>query len=297
MKGVFWNSNGFKDLKKHKFISDLTKENNLNFIAISEAGRSDFTPRFLKNLCSGRDYLWHRKAPKGRSGGILHGIDLQFYDIGAIDEGDYYVKFYLCNKTDSYKWALVVAYSPAQDEHKESVLAELVNMCSHGNLPLLMCGDYNILRYPLEKNNDRYNARWSFLFNAVIDGLNLRELQMSGRKYTWANNLANPTFEKLDQVLLTTEWEEKFLLATLQALTREVFDHTPLLLNSGESAHMATQPMFKFELGWLLRDGFLDMVRDIWTNTVVGDSPMQRWQGKIHKLRQYLRGWAKNTGG
>jgi hypothetical protein len=51
MKGVFWNSNGFKDLKKHKFISDLTKENNLNFIAISEAGRSDFTPRFLKNLC------------------------------------------------------------------------------------------------------------------------------------------------------------------------------------------------------------------------------------------------------
>jgi hypothetical protein len=50
---VFWNSNGFKDLKKHRFISDLTKEYNHNFIAISETGRSDFTPRFLKNLCSG----------------------------------------------------------------------------------------------------------------------------------------------------------------------------------------------------------------------------------------------------
>jgi hypothetical protein len=35
--------------------------------------------------------------------------------------------------------------------------------------------------------------------------------------------------------------------------------------------------MFKFELGWLLREGFMDMVRDIWTNTVVGDSPMERW--------------------
>jgi hypothetical protein len=27
MKGVFWNSSGFKDPKKHKFVSDLTKEN------------------------------------------------------------------------------------------------------------------------------------------------------------------------------------------------------------------------------------------------------------------------------
>jgi hypothetical protein len=72
----FWNSNGFKDPKKHKFISDLTKENNLNFIAISETRRSDFIPRFLKNLC-----------------GILLGVDLQMYDIGAIEERDFYVKF------------------------------------------------------------------------------------------------------------------------------------------------------------------------------------------------------------
>jgi endonuclease/exonuclease/phosphatase family metal-dependent hydrolase len=57
---------------------------------------------------------------------------------------------------------------------------------------------------------------------------------MSGRKYTWANNLATPTFEKLDRILVTTEWEEKFPLSTVQALTREVSDHTPLLLNSGE---------------------------------------------------------------
>jgi hypothetical protein len=65
---------------------------------------------------------------------------------------------------------------------------------------------------------------------------------MLGRKYTWANNLATPTFEKLDRILMTTEWEEKFPLSTIQALTREVSDHTPLLLNSVESSRMATQP-------------------------------------------------------
>jgi hypothetical protein len=84
------------------------------------------------------------------------------------------------------------------DQHKERFLAELVNTCNHENLLLLIGGDFNILRRPSEKNNDRYDERWSFLFNAIIDGLHLREIKMSGRKYIWANNLAVPTFEKLD---------------------------------------------------------------------------------------------------
>jgi transposase len=53
--------------------------------------------------------------------------------------------------------------------------------------------------------------------------------------------------------------------------------------------------MFKFEIGWLFREGFMDIVRDIWTHTVGGCTPMERWQRKICRLRQYLRGWAKNT--
>jgi hypothetical protein len=118
MKGVYWNSNGFRDPKKHKFVSDLMKENNLNFITISETCWSDFTPRFLKNLCSGRDYLWHCKPLNGRSGGTFLGVDLQCIGIGSIDEGDHYIKFHLTNKTDEFKWALVLLYGPAQDDRK-----------------------------------------------------------------------------------------------------------------------------------------------------------------------------------
>jgi exonuclease III len=102
--------------------------------------------------------------------------------------------------------AFVAVYGSPQPDQKENFLAELVRMCSHENLPLLMGGDYNILRNPSEKNNSNYSTRWPFLFNAVIDGLNLKEL-------TWANNLAQPTFVKLDRIIITTEWEEKFPLS------------------------------------------------------------------------------------
>jgi hypothetical protein len=66
-------------------------------------------------------------------------------------------------------------------------------------------GDFNIIRRRKEKNNNRYDDRWPFLFNVVINNLNLREIEPSERQYTWANNLPKPTYEKLDRVLVTME--------------------------------------------------------------------------------------------
>ena len=82
----------------------------------------------------------------------------------------------------------------------------------------------------------------------------------------------------------------------VHALNREISDHTPLLMNTGNSS-VTYQPQFTFELGWLLREGFVEMVSDIWQNTLAEGTPLERWQNKIRKLRQYLRGWAKHTSG
>jgi hypothetical protein len=146
---------------------------------------------------------------------ILLGNDLSMFHIGAIDESDYYIKFYLYNKNDSFKWTLAVVYSPAQDDQKSQFLTELVNMCSWEALPILIDGNFNIRRNLDKKNKDSYNSKWPFLFNVVIDGLNLRELEMLGRKYTWANALENLTYDKLDRVLIATEWEQMFPLSTV----------------------------------------------------------------------------------
>jgi hypothetical protein len=114
-------------------------------------------PRFLKNKCGGRDFLWHSKAPHERSGGILLGVDQQMFDIGSIVEGGFYIKFQLCNKPDGFKWPLAAVYGPAQATHKE-FLAELVCMGSQENLPLVVGGDYNILwKLPTKKN---FSLNW-----------------------------------------------------------------------------------------------------------------------------------------
>jgi hypothetical protein len=68
----------------------------------------------------------------------LLGIDLDVYDIGAIDEGDFYVMFHLCSKEDSFKWSPVVVYGPVQVDLKEQFLTELVHMYSHEQFPILI---------------------------------------------------------------------------------------------------------------------------------------------------------------
>jgi endonuclease/exonuclease/phosphatase family metal-dependent hydrolase len=101
---------------------------------------------------------------------------------------------------------------------------------------MLIGGDFNIVRNNKKKNNDRYSAKWPFLFNAVIDSFDLREIELSGRQFTWANSLLTPAYEKLDRVLMTTEWKFKYPLVSVRAIDRGISDHTPLLLDIGDAA-------------------------------------------------------------
>jgi hypothetical protein len=103
--------------------------------------------------------------------------------------------------------------------------------------------------------------------------------------------------DSVDRILLSTEWEQKFPFAKVMALSRDISDPTCLLLDTGRAPSNGNQPIFKFELGWLLRDRFTDMVREIWESVSEEVDSMRRWQAKIRRLRQHLRGWAKNVSG
>ena len=65
MKGIFWNSRGLRDLAKFRFLSDITKEQNLDFIALIETCRKNFTDTELNNICGDKQFLWSWIDPGG----------------------------------------------------------------------------------------------------------------------------------------------------------------------------------------------------------------------------------------
>jgi endonuclease/exonuclease/phosphatase family metal-dependent hydrolase len=58
---------------------------------------------------------------------------------------------------------------------------------------------------------------------------------MGGRQFTWTNSLPEPTYEKLDRVLMDLDWEFKFPLVSVRVVPRieGLSDHAPILLSTG----------------------------------------------------------------
>ena len=188
-------------------------------------------------------------------------------------------------------------YGPAKDDFKLAFLSELICTCQQNPMPTLIGGDFNIMTHSKEKNKDNVNPRWPFLFNAVIDTFDLREIELTGRQFTWANSLADPTYEKLDRALMTSEWEFKYPMVTVHALDRGVSDHSPLLLDTGDPSFTGTAKQFKMELSWLTHYEFKERVIEIWNKPVGGHNSVQCWNRKMGALRKHLRGWARHHHG
>jgi hypothetical protein len=58
---------------------------------------------------------------------------------------------------------------------------------------------------------------------------------MAGRQFTWANSLPDPTYKKLDRVLMDTDWEDKYPMVFVRALERieRLSDYAHILLRTG----------------------------------------------------------------
>jgi len=113
MKGFYWNSRGLSDLAKYRYISEAIRDHNLDFVAIMETGNQDMSRTNLNRLSGGADFVWHCLPQRGRSGGILLGVNSLILDLSLIVEGDFFIKFHLRNRQNDFKWILMAVYGSA----------------------------------------------------------------------------------------------------------------------------------------------------------------------------------------
>jgi mannosylglycoprotein endo-beta-mannosidase len=171
--------------------------------------------------------------PVGRFGGLLLGVDTNYQKVLETETGKHFIRMQLSDKLSRLCWHLIVVYGPAQVDDKENFLAEFAQLCIKCKGAAVIGGDFNIIRKTSEKNKPCILPRWSHIFNSIIDLNGLKEIRLLGRQFTWANNLPDPTFEKLDRVLVTAEWDQAYPLAVVTGMNRDISDHVPLLLKYG----------------------------------------------------------------
>ena len=85
------------------------------------------------------------------------------------------------------------------------------------------------------------------MFNSIINNKELKELELTGRKFTWSNNQEIPLMAKFDRILVSTEWESVFPLVTVRSFPRIISDHTALIMDTCCEEVKVTK-LFRFEL-------------------------------------------------
>jgi hypothetical protein len=187
-------------------------------------------------------------------------------------------------------WWLTCVYGPQGNDDKIQFLQELRDIRAACPGPWMIAGDFNLIYKDEDKNNTNYNRAMMGRFRRFINDLALKDIPLHGRKYTWSNHQDSPTLVRLDRVLCSVDWEDRFPNCLLQSLSSDDSDHCPLLL--GLHDIKPGQRRFHFESFWTKLDGFQEEVAAAWASVPTSSCPFLTLEQKFKATVRALQRWS-----
>lgn len=235
---MFWNIRGLGRPGRIPALVNNIRSNHVDFVGIIETKKNSFSPGLLKSLVGNIPFSWHFLPANRTAGGILVGLNSDIFNVTVGELLKFSISLMLQEKKTGFSWKLVVVYGSPYEEGKQEFIDELHTIMQSWRGPMMLGGDFNLIRSSSDKNNSNINYRWVDAFNEWIDKWGLVELNPTNRKYTWTNNQENLVLAKLDRIFVTTDWDANFPLSRVKALARTPSDHNPLLIDTGNNMCM-----------------------------------------------------------
>ncbi|KAE8790479.1 hypothetical protein D1007_35250 [Hordeum vulgare] len=185
---------------------------------------------------SRHQFAWQWLPATGQSGGILLGVREDAFSIEVMDRGEFFVSMSVIDRRVHLSWEVIIVYGPADHGRSANFLAELKNKVERCSTPVVVAGDFNLIRWACDKSSPNVDRVRMRLFNDCIADLALREIARVGARFTWSNKQADPIRSVLDRVFVSAQWAVMFPLCSLKVVTRIGSDHMPLLFSSGEGS-------------------------------------------------------------
>ena len=167
------------------------RSEDVDIVGLQETIRQDFTIQELEGL-SRHKFAWQWLPATGHSGGILLGVKEDTFEVEDMDRGEFFLSMALSHRRSRSRWEVIIVYGPADHARSSAFLAELHAKVSRCTTPLVIAGDFNLIRSPDDKSWANIDLRRMRMFNECIVDLALREITRVGARYTWSNNRADP---------------------------------------------------------------------------------------------------------
>lgn len=263
-KLLSWNCKGLGSLEKCLVVRNVIRSSRCDVVCMQDTkwSKMDFLyvstvlPSFFENDCmfinaigsrGGCLISWKRRFRMNSAWATTHTISVVLTEISS-----------------GQKFTVTNTYGPSVDQQKSEYIKELRKLAANIEGPWLIAGDFNLVRWLVDRPGDMRGISLMCEFNDLITEFALSDVPLKNRSYTWSNHRPIPIFSKLDRIFVTGQWEAHFPNILLTALEATVSDHSPLLLSCKQ---LQTQPKpYKFERFWFQFEEVKQLVKDIWSS-------------------------------
>jgi hypothetical protein len=133
---------------------------------------------------------------------MLLGIRDDTLEVGVIDQGQFFLSASILHRISGFKFDFIGVYGPADHGRSSQFLGDLETKVLSSSFPVVVLGDFNLIRGPQDKNNANVNWPLVNAFNDSIAHMALREVACSGARFTWSNRQRSPVRSILDRALV-----------------------------------------------------------------------------------------------
>ena len=160
MRVLFWNIRGFGHAGHRTQLKEYIRKEAIDIIGLQETIRTEFRHQDILAVDPLERFEWHHAPATGHSGGMLLGFCAATYEILDWDMGPFFIAATIQVRASLRVLAVVQVYGPADHSRSAEFLGELqdkVLAMSAAQTPVLVGGDFNLIRSGADENNNNVN--------------------------------------------------------------------------------------------------------------------------------------------
>jgi hypothetical protein len=135
---------------------------------------------------------------------MILAVSDAFVSLSDVHITTHSIKAKVTMRAEGIAWSITCVYGPQDEHEKRDFIDELRGLKNMVLDAWLLLGDFNLITKASDKNNLNINRRLIDKFRAARDFLELKDMRMNGRRFTWSIAL----------VLRTTPFSQRLIMSS-----------------------------------------------------------------------------------
>ncbi|XP_057469671.1 uncharacterized protein LOC130758752 [Actinidia eriantha] len=293
MKILSLNVRGLGMREKRNKVKILVKKQNVDMLLLQETKLKELRPILIKSIWGNAEHEYVHIDADGSAGGIITVWRPDFFKLISSCCSRNFVLISGIILPD-FPCTILNVYGPNTVSKRRDVWVSIVNLKGYFPSPWCMGGDFNEVRSISERQGCSNRDRGMADFNNFIDDMEVVDLQLLGRNFTWSSNQEGEKWSRIDRFLLNFVWLDKFNLKQW-GLPITISDHCPVLIKL-DDRDWGPKP-FKFLNVWLSNPNCVKLMEEAWESNTDQGWAAFRIHKKLKSMKASLKVWAQTEFG